>query len=233
MSKIHFDFVSAFIKQYGSKKLTNLWNTDENEQKFNKLPTEKYETTIQTLVETMRSEDKYKKLCIEETDLLKKCILCRYHLSSQSWSIIMENFIKDKLKLNNKKDETSGDCSKLDKNYEIKVSLGTSSGQINIVQIRPDHKIDYYIIVCYNIHEEVLGKVYTFLIPSNKIYTLIVEYGSYAHGTTSKLGLITDKNIFGRNLEYCLRPNPLKNNIAKKLWNEFLKYEIEFKAENI
>ena len=66
---------------------------------------------------------------------------------------------------------------------------------MNFVQLRPDHIIDYYLFVGYNLFEDTYGKVYTFLIPSNDIHELIINYGSYSHGTVFKLGNITKDNI--------------------------------------
>lgn len=97
------------------------------------------------------------------------------------------------------------------------------------MQIRPDHNVQYYILVCYNLFEGEIGKDYIFLIPSNILYSLIPKYGGYAHGTIERLGEITKYNLFGNNFEYALRPNPEKQNSTKpkKLWKEFLKYQVQ------
>ncbi len=186
---------------------------------------------IKNLVKSMKSREYYKLLCLKETDLLKKCILCKHYLNSQEWAIMMENFIKEQTGINNKVDNISGDGEKFGYNFEIKVSLGSQNGQFNFVQIRPDHNIDYYILIGYDIFEGTFGKVYVMKIPSVIIHDLIIEYGSYAHGTISKLGKIHNSNIKGRNLEFALRPNPqnTSNTVAYKLWKVLLKYEIDFK----
>ena len=72
-----------------------------------------------------------------------------------------------------------------------------------------------------------------FKIPSEKVYELIVRYGGYAHGTCSVLGNITLENIKGRNCEYALRCDPnVKKGKSFELWREYLKYEVDYNAEN-
>ena len=74
-----------------------------------------------------------------------------------------------------------------------------------------------------------IGKGYVFKIPSDDVYQLIINYGGYAHGTKEELGKITSENIKGRNREYALRIQPnVKKGKNIKLWNELLKYEVEF-----
>ena len=62
------------------------------------------------------------------------------------------------------------------------------------------------------------------------MYELVLKYGGYAHGTVSKFRKITELNMFNRNLEYALRPNPQTNTTNKpyKLWCELLKHVIQF-----
>jgi acetone carboxylase gamma subunit len=59
------------------------------------------------------------------------------------------------------------------------------------------------------------------MIPSLSMKTLIEHYGSYAHGTIKKQGLITKDNIENNDYEYCLRP---KFNINDALWKELNRY---------
>ena len=172
------------------------------------------------------------KRIMESKTLLEKCILAREYLTPQS--TIMENIIKQDLKINNKIDELSGDGNKNGINYEIKFTAHDKYSKFNFVQIRPDHNIDYYIFVCYNLYEDELGKEYILKIPSNIIYDLIINYGAYAHGTKCKLGPITKETLFGNNYEYCLRASPNindKRNIINKsniLWNKLLQYQVEY-----
>lgn len=131
------------------------------------------------------------------------------------------SYIKNLFSLKKPLNNTSGDGRSLNnKNIEIKVSLGNTKGQFNFVQIRPDHEIDYYIFMCYNVHDGDIGKIYWFLCPSYKIYKLIPKYGGYAHGTIKKNGIITLDNMFGHNYEYALRPTSMHNT---RLWDKLIK----------
>jgi hypothetical protein len=176
------------------------------------------------LVKSMRNPDHYKERCQSETNILHKCILCRKFLPPIQWSPIMEAFIKQTFDLSQPVDHTSGDgLSRNKKSIEIKVSFGDAKGQFNFVQIRPDHNIDYYIFLCYDLYYGQLGKLYWFFCDSEELYSLLPEYGGYSHGTISKFGKITKENIFGLNREFSLRPNPKNNGKSKKLWTEFKK----------
>lgn len=166
---------------------------------------------------------KIKKLCINEKNLLTQCILCKHYLSAQQWSSILENKIKEIFDIKQKINSTSGDGVINKNNIEIKVSLGDTKGTFSFVQLRPGHSIKYYIFLTYNAYESELGKIYWFLIPSNDLYKLLQLYGSYSHGTIEKNGKITLENI-SKKYEYSLRPNPIKKDKSKKLWDELLKY---------
>ena len=133
---------------------------------------------------------------------------------------LLETYIKNLFSLKKPINRISGDGRSLnDKNIEIKVSLGDLKGRFNFVQIRPDHDIDYYIFMCYNVHDDELGKIYWFLCPSKQLYELLPRYGCYAHGTIQKLGKIVMTNIYGHNYEYAIRPNPVNNT---SLWNKLI-----------
>lgn len=179
---------------------------------------------IKDIVESMRKPICYKKQCINENNILYKCILCKKYLSATQWGPLLETYIKKIFNFSKPDDEISGDCkSKNNKNIEIKVSLGDNKEQFNFVQIRPDHKIDYYLLLCYNVNEDEFGKIYWFLGKSKELYKLIPKYGGYAHGTIAKHGKIDDKTLFGKNLEFALRPKLKGKNKQHELWNELIK----------
>lgn len=183
----------------------------------NKCLTQKY-CEIKEIVVSLRKPHCYKNKCETECNILYKCVYCKKFLSSSQWGPLLEKYIKKIFLLENPIDHFSGDAlSKNGKNIEIKVSLGDTKGQFNFVQIRPDHTIDYYIFMCYNVNKDDIGKIYWFLCPSKKLYELLPIYGSYAHGTVKKLGKIKEDNIYGNNHEFALRTNPNKNN---DLWKE-------------
>ena len=167
-----------------------------------------------------------------EKSLTKKCIYTRRYLTPQSTDF--ENICKKDLGIKNALNSTSGDGHKNGINYELKASIHARESKINFVQIRPDHNIDIYIFIAYNMYEnETLGKAHIFKIPSHIVYDLVVRFGGYAHGTCASLGRITSDNIKGRNCEYALRCDPnAKKGKSFELWNEFMKYEVEYDPDN-
>lgn len=172
------------------------------------------------IVASLRHPICYKNKCMSECNLLYKCIYCKKYLSSNQWGPLLESHVKKLFSLKKPIDHVSGDgCSSNGKNIEIKISLGDSKGRFNFVQIRPDHNIDYYIFMCYNLSDDELGKIYWFLCPSNKLYKLLPKYGGYAHGTIQKFGKIEMANLFGHNYEYAIRPNPINNT---RLWDKLI-----------
>ena len=191
---------------------------------------------FQAIVASMRSELQAKKLLQSHlqtaTSLVEKFILLRRAVNPQS--TVPEAMIMSDLKIGRPLNETSGDGHKNGKNYELKFSLHTKDGGFNFVQIRPDHTVDYYLVGGYNLFEGEIGKAYICKVPAEKIYELLPEYGGYAHGTISKLGKITCDNIKGRGCEFALRPNANAADGTKKkrLWNELMKYEVEYLPEN-
>lgn len=185
------------------------------------------EIDYKELVQDMRNAKTYFDMCISERDLFKKCILCKKHLTPSQWSCVLEEHVKHVLNIGKRTDNISGDgCSRsLKYNIEIKVSLGDLRGNLHFVQLRPDHKIDFYVFLVYNLFEGELGKNYWFVCKPHELYKLLPEYGGYAHGTIKQLGKITVDNIFGRNCEYALRPHPngKKQTKGGQLWDMFLK----------
>lgn len=183
----------------------------------------KEETDIKHIIEIIHNEK----------TLTGKCILSRNFLAPQS--TIVESVWKRDLGIGNALNETSGDGHKNGINYEIKTSIHAKKSKLNFLQIRPDHNIDYYILIAYNINGEDndKGNAHIFKIPSHIVYNLICRYGHYAHGTCTELGNITPDNIKGRNREYALRCDPNARKGKKfELWNEFLKYEVEYNSNN-
>ena len=178
------------------------------------------------LAKELRQSTSRTKLCDQETNCVRKCLLCKYYLSSMQWGPLLEKYIKNKFNISKPKNSTSGDgCSPKNKNIEIKVSLGTIEGTFNFVQIRPDHNVQFYLFLAYDVHYGKEGKVYWFLCKAQELYKLIPQYGGYAHGTVSKFGNIHSRNLKGRNMEYALRPSPTARKGTKPfaLWQIMLK----------
>ena len=209
-------------------------NNQINNQISNQISNE----TILALVNEMKMKENKEKNIIfekinEQATLTGKCVIARYLISPQS--TYMETIVKEDLKISKSVNETSGDGCKNGINYEIKVSLHAKNSKFNFVQIRPDHSIDFYILIGYNMYDETcsVGKAYILKIPSNDMYNLVVEYGGYAHGTCEKLGNITINNIKGRNCEYALRCDPNnKNGKNYELWKKLMNYEVSYNDEN-
>lgn len=176
-----------------------------------------------SLVSSLRNKKDNIQKCQTEKNILHKCILCKTYLSSNQYSMILEKHIKDIFNIQKPLNSTSGDGYSATKglSIEIKISLGTENGQLNFVQIRPDHDIDYYLFLAYNLYEGDEGKIYWLLCEPFQLYELIPEYGGYSHGTVKVLGKISIQNIFGKSREYSLRPNPTARQTtrARKLWD--------------
>jgi len=189
------------------------------------------------LVNTMRTnESEHQKQTIIDkiqhtTELIDKCILCRYYLSPLSTN--MEKILRNDLQIGGPLNNTSGDGHKNGVNYEIKYSGHTKRSTLNFVQIRPDHDIDYYILVCYNMYAGDKGSAHILKVPANDVYDMVVKYGEYAHGTKKHLGAIDKSSLTGNNNEYSLRCNPnTKKGKNHDLWNILRAYEVTYSPEN-
>jgi len=193
---------------------------------------EDYELVKQMrLADTISKKDSLEKIKNKKT-LTTKCIWARKYLNPQSTDL--ETICKEDLNIGNALNSTSGDGHKNGINYEIKTSIHAKKSKINFVQIRPDHHIDNYILIAYNMYEnDTIGKAHIFKVPSDNVYDLIIRFGGYAHGSTAMLGKITSDNIKGRNCEYALRcdPNAKKGNDVE-IWKEFMKHEVEYDPNN-
>lgn len=221
MKKLKFFFYNVHVLQ---KPRNNNNNNQQNNMN--------YSAIVAAMRQELQAKTLLKAQLQQAGSLTEKFILLRRAVNPQS--TVPESVIMDDMNIGRPLDETSGDGHKNGINYELKFSLHTKNGGFNFVQIRPDHTIDYYLVGGYNLFEGEIGKAYICKVPADVIYRLIPEYGGYAHGTVSKLGKITCDNIKGRNCEYALRPNPnaKEGTKPKRLWNELLKYEVEYHSDN-
>lgn len=192
---------------------------------------------LQLLVKNMKLKDHEEKDNVinkitNANCFTEKCVYARQFLAPQSTDL--ENIIKKDLGIEDPNDEISGDGCKNGINYEIKSSVHAKDCKLNFVQLRPDHKIDYYIFACYNMyHDDKIGKAFLLKIPAKNVNDMIVHYGGYAHGTCQELGKITLENLKGRNCEYAIRCNPnCKKGKNAKLWKVMLSYEVEYTPDN-
>lgn len=146
-------------------------------------------------------------------------------IAAQQYGPLLEKCIREKFNyIKNNAKNCAGDCTKDEKNIEIKVSLGgTMRTKFNFVQIRPSHNCDIYIFTAYYLSIENInleGELYIFKIPHNEIIKLIICYGGYAHGTIKEYGIITEKS-FNNNNEYVLRTT-----INDKCWKALMQFRI-------
>jgi hypothetical protein len=156
--------------------------------------------------------------CKKETDILVKVMMCKAYLKQTEYGKLLESYLIERLGAT--KITHDGDCEINGKNIEIKVSLGTKKGSFSFVQIRPDNKVDYYLLFCYDANVDAYGKIYVLFIPSNDLYSLLPEYGSYAHGTIEKNNAITADNIYNKGYEYRIEPNSnMKRGKYRRLWD--------------
>jgi len=150
-------------------------------------------------------------------------------ISGQKSGLLLEQKFREDLNWKkNKASEANGDLKdKKGLNVEVKISLGSgpNNDKFNYVQLRPHHKIDYYLLTAYKLDKtnvEKNGELYIFKIPKKIVNTLIVKYGTYAYGTKKKLGEITLNKLKEKEYEYTLRPK-----LNSDLFKEFLKYRVK------
>jgi hypothetical protein len=149
-------------------------------------------------------------------------------VSAQQFGPLIEKYIREKNNFTkNTAAECNGDCSKDNKNAEVKASLGGAKhNKFNWVQLRVSHNIHYYILTAYhlaNTNVEAGGELYVFNVPKDDMITLIVKHGGYAHGTASEHGAITlaDLKDGTNKKEYALRPS-----YGDKCWSDMLMFRV-------
>jgi hypothetical protein len=170
-----------------------------------------------------------------ENEILKEKTLKNAHLycvinsvSAQQYGPLLEKYIRIKNKfVKNTASECNGDCSKDDKNAEVKASLGGSKhNKFNWVQLRVSHDIQYYILTAYHLtskNVETGGELYVFSVPKEDMLLLIANYGGYAHGTNKEHGsiTITDLKNEKNKKEYAMRPS-----YGDKCWQDIMKFRV-------
>lgn len=127
------------------------------------------------------------------------------YLSSQEYSTIAENKLKQIFKLNNAINNLSRDAEKNKNNIEIKFSIESSKYSYNFVQLRPHHNLHFYLFSTYSYTDDNLN---FYLLNSNDINDLIIKYGGYAHGGKNFGEIKTNfcNNLKTKEIEYALRP---------------------------
>ena len=170
-----------------------------------------------------------------ENEILKENTIKNAHIycvikniASQIYGPLIEKYIRIKKNfIKNNASNCNGDCSKDNKNSEIKISLGGKQhNKFNWVQLRVSHDIQFYILTAYHLIGKNVdngGELYNFNVPKIDMLPLILNYGGYAHGTNDKNGPITLEDLQNENniKEYSLRPT-----YGDKCWNKIIKYRI-------
>ena len=173
---------------------------------------------------------------LRETTLQKAHIYCIiHHLSAQQYGPLLEKYIRIKYKfVKNTASGCNGDCSKNNKNAELKASLGgVKHNKFNWVQLRVSHDIQYYILTAYHLTIENVktgGELYVFRVPKDDMLPLIANYGGYAHGTNKEHGPITiaDLKDEKNKKEYALRPS-----YGNKCWLDIMKFRVNGSTEEL
>jgi hypothetical protein len=169
---------------------------------------------IQKLKEHLaRSAIHHEQEIMMETTLKEAHAYCVINnLSAQQYGPLLEKYIRIKRNfVKNTASDCNGDCSKEDKNAEVKVSLGgIKHHKFNWVQLRVSHNIQYYILTAYHLastNVENGGDLYVFNVPKEDMLSLILKHGGYAHGTHKEHGGITMDDLKNENnkKEYAIR----------------------------
>jgi hypothetical protein len=163
-----------------------------------------------------------------ESTFKKAHIYCIINnIASQKYGLLLEKYIITKYKYNkNNSKNCNGDCSKNQENVEIKVSLGGAMrNKFNFVQIRLSHNISFYLFTAYHLTKDNVennGELYIFKIPKTHLIDILVNHGSYSHGTIKEHGKITLSSLLkDDNVEYSIRTK-----FYDKCWKKLLNYRI-------
>ena len=172
----------------------------------------------------------HKKEIIKQSSNIKDAhIYCKVNqLSGQISGPLIEYYIKNTYNMiKNNSSLCIGDLKYKNKNIEIKISTGgKENNKFNYVQLRINHNCDYILTAYYlsikNLKDN--GELFIFRLNKYNMKNIILKYGSYAHGTIQKLGIINKKDLNDpkNDKEYAIRPK-----YGDDCWNELLKYKID------
>lgn len=165
---------------------------------------------------------------LDQKTFRNAAILAKWFLPSQSYGDILNTWFRKKFNWgkNSASSRTGDDRVFGIYNVEVKSSLCDDGKTCHYVQIRLTHDIDFYFLPTYNFETD---RAHFFLLNKNQMKELILEHGSYAHGTKSEKGNIVD-SINNIDIEYALRPNVKSKD--NSLWKKLCRFEIEEKHIN-
>lgn len=147
----------------------------------------------------------YKKEIIKQKTIKDAHIFCKINqLNGQTFGYLIEHYIIDKFLMEKINSSLQlGDAKKHDLYYEIKTSLGGKfHNKFNYVQLRLNHKIDYYIFLAYYLDKNnvnTCGELFIFKLNKIQLESIISKYGTLAHGTKKEN---KDENLYK---EFALR----------------------------
>jgi hypothetical protein len=175
------------------------------------------------------SKCNHKKEIIKQSSNIKDAhIYCKINqLSGQISGPLIEYYIKNTYNMiKNNSSLCIGDVKHKNKNIEIKISTGgKENNKFNYVQLRINHDCDYILTAYYISNENLknMGELFIFRLNKNYMKNIILKFGTYAHGTIQKLGIIKKKDLDDptNDKEYAIRPK-----YGDKCWTELLKYRI-------
>lgn len=168
----------------------------------------------------------YKREIVKQPSLKDAHIYCMINrMSAIKYGCLLEFYIRKQFDMKKNLISTcNGDVHTIQNlNLEIKISM--SRHQFNYVQLRLNHQCDY-LFTAYHLNQETLddlGELFIFKLSKKQLKELIQKFGSYAHGTRSKLGNITAESLESLdNREYALRPK-----YGDECWKSLLTFRIQ------
>ena len=205
-------------------------NDDKNMSEKQQGQGQEQESIRNELKKLLHNDKDHKKEILKLKTIKDAHIYCKINkLTGQQMGPLIEFYIKEKSCMEkNKAGDCIGDCKdRFLEDNEIKASGGGKNhNSYNYVQIRVNHKLHNYIFTAYYLTEDNYmngGELFIFKIKKEDLYSMLNEYGAYAHGTVSKLGKITLEDLKKDNntKEYSLRPK-----YGSKLWKELIEYRV-------
>lgn len=149
-------------------------------------------------------------------------------LSAQKFGPLLEWYIIRTFGLaKNSASDCTGDCKVNDVNTEIKVSLGGQRhNKFNYVQIRVHHDVSHYLLTAFSLSAENVereGELFLYWIDHAAMMTLVLNHGTYAHGTKKTNGPIDADSLrdIHNTKEYALRTK-----VGDTCWNALQAFRI-------
>lgn len=190
--------------------------------------------SVATRVSLLREVLKRGNVChltniLQERTLHDAHIYCVLNgLSAQKFGPLLERYIIHTFGLaKNSASDCTGDCKVNDANTEIKVSLGGQThNKFNYVQIRVHHDVSHYLLTAFTLSLENVnqaGELFVFWVSHTEMLSLLLNHGTYAHGTKKTNGPIGADSLRDTNntKEYALRTK-----VGDTCWNALQAFRI-------